>query len=349
MKLILVSILLFFTTVCKSQSYYNTKGQAIFYYKSTDNCFYDYSGNPLYYLKKSSNSSDGSNILYDFDGKLIGWQKNNVLYNKQGDIFSVNEFSKTNIIFGFEPIRQLEKFQPLKKIEELESIKPFFTNRFIYYAPINSNNNNNGSGSTNQSSPFTIETSPLDILKVQPTYSIPFETIQNAMDNAQRQNLEKIREAQIMTNNGYEYYDGNWYPKNQIASIKEKEIKSQNKTQREKLSRLAFEREFCDSRYDLTTLKTGVYKSVIYDGNTKQGCIFKVKYKAFQWFLYDYNNPNSKNYNGPYGNRTFTYYTYNEWLPKKGYAEVRPGELLLPYYGLKKRFLLFFYRKYKFK
>jgi hypothetical protein len=192
------------STFTKAQTYYDSKGNATIYYNRTNNTFFSFDGEPLYYLKNDAATSDVH--IYNFKGKHIGWYSSGRLYSNTGDIFLFTKNSGVDVIFGLEQIKGIEQILPLKEIEELAPIKPLFSNKVVSaYIPGVSNSNQTTSTYNRQPN--------FDSYKTE-GYKLPVNAILNAIDAQTQYHQEMIRK-------GYEFHNNTWVTKEQLAKIGE--------------------------------------------------------------------------------------------------------------------------------
>ncbi len=124
MKLILISILVFFSFQLKSQeiSLFNLNGKAVAYVDTDDDdlTIYLWGGKPVAYI------SDGN--IYGFNGKHLGWWVKGIIRNHDGDVIGATK-EATNMPTEFEPFKSFKEFRPFKSLKEFAPFfKPFWSN-----------------------------------------------------------------------------------------------------------------------------------------------------------------------------------------------------------------------------
>jgi hypothetical protein len=99
-------------------SFFDSKLRATAYIDTSDGLvFYLWSGEPVAFLNEDS--------IYGFNGKHLGWFKDGLIYDHDGNIVAApaSAFMNSNVIT---PIRSLKSLKPLKGLRELKPLKPMF-------------------------------------------------------------------------------------------------------------------------------------------------------------------------------------------------------------------------------
>ncbi|MCX6154603.1 MAG: hypothetical protein NT007_10620 [Candidatus Kapabacteria bacterium] len=134
MKKILIicffSFLLLSVAKAEDITLFDKNGEAIAYIAmDQEMTIYMWDGEPVAYLVKKGPSENPKVDLFSifgYNGKLLGWIKDGILRDKDGNATGFIK-GAVNLITNMESMKSMKSMRPMKSMKEMEPMQPMFT------------------------------------------------------------------------------------------------------------------------------------------------------------------------------------------------------------------------------